>query len=466
MIVPSPVGLREQIAAGAVGSSDVTESYLDMIRCLDSEVGAFVTVDAEGALEQARAADTALAGGQTLGPLHGLPIALKDNIDTAGLRTTVGSAFFAERVPEADAEVTRRLRQAGAVVLGKVTLHEFAYGATNDNPHFGSCRNPWDLGRVPGGSSGGSGAAVAAGLCAAALGTDTGGSVRIPAALNGVSGLRPSHGRVSIRGVFPITWTFDTVGPIAHAVSDLAALLEALAGYDSLDPHCADAPTDAYGEALERGVDGLRIGVPRNFFFEQVDADIVRLVRAAADVLAAAGATLEEIELPEAGAAVDIATTIIRAEAFAIHRRRLAEAPDRFGEDVRRRLLLGEQVTGADYGEQRERARVWRRTVERAFEQVDLILSPTTGTTAPAAGSEMIETTQRLVRLTYGWSLAGLPALSIPCGFSDTGLPVGLQLAAGRFREATLLQAGAAYQRETDWHLRRPVLPNPKGVTR
>jgi aspartyl-tRNA(Asn)/glutamyl-tRNA(Gln) amidotransferase subunit A len=459
-----PVGLREQLASGEVGSVEATEAYLERIDLLDGDIGAFLIVDAEGALEQARAADEALATGLTLGPLHGLPVALKDNIDTAGLRTTVGSALFADRVPDADAEVTRRLRLAGAVMLGKVALHELAYGATTQNEHSGSCRNPWDRERIPGGSSGGSGAAVAAGLCAAALGTDTGGSVRIPAALNGVSGIRPTAGLVSIRGVYPITWTFDTVGPIARAVADLAVFLDVLAGYDPADPHSRDVPPRPCTDALGLEVEGMRVGIPRTFFFEDVDEDVARLVRAAAEVLAALGADLEEIELPGADAAVAAAKTIIQAEAFAIHGSRLHEQPELFGADVRRRLQRGESITGADYAEKREQARSWRRTVENAFERVDLILSPATGTTAPPIGSEMIETTERLVRLTYGWSLAGIPALAVPCGFSDDGLPVGLQLAAPRFGESALVRAGAAYQRETDWHLSEPVLVGTKGA--
>jgi aspartyl-tRNA(Asn)/glutamyl-tRNA(Gln) amidotransferase subunit A len=465
VIAPPPTGLAHQIASGDVSSTDATRIYLDRIEWLDGLVGAFITVDAEGALAQARAADETLVAGSPLGPLHGVPVALKDNIDTAGLRTTVGSAYFADRVPDVDAEVTSRLRNAGAVVVGKVTMHEFAYGATNQNPHFGPCRNPWDLSRVPGGSSGGSGAAVAADFCAVALGTDTGGSVRIPAALNGVSAVRPSHGRVSNRGVFPITWSFDTVGPIARAVTDLAPVVDVLAGYDADDPHSVDAPTASCSDALEQGVEGLRIGIPRNFFFDDVDADIVHRVRAAAEVFAGLGAELEEIDLPGAESAVDVATTIIRSESFAIHRARLADQPDRFGEDVRRRLLLGEAIAAADYAACRQEGRVWRRTVDRAFERLDLILAPSSGTTAPPADSEMIETTQRLVRLTYAWSLAGLPAMSVPCGFSDSGMPIGVQLAAARFREPTLCRAGAAYQRVTDWHLHAPSFTSSKGET-
>jgi aspartyl-tRNA(Asn)/glutamyl-tRNA(Gln) amidotransferase subunit A len=451
-------GVREQLASGALTSLEATEAYLERIDRFDRGLGTFITVAAEVAREQARAADEARRRGTVLGPLHGLPVALKDNIDTAGLRTTVGSSFFAEHVPDADAEVAARLRRAGAVVLGKLSLHEFAYGATNDNAHYGPARNPWDPTRIPGGSSGGSGAAVAAGLCAAALGTDTGGSVRIPAALNGVSALRPSSGRVSIRGVFPITWTFDTVGPLARSVPDLAVFLEVLAGYDPDDPRSVDTPAGGYEDAAGAGLAGLRIGLPTAFYFDEVDDDIVRLVRAAAETLAAAGAELVELDLPGADEAVESTTGMIRTEAFAIHERRLREEPDRFGDDVRRRLELGAAITGAAYAAHRERARSWRRAVDRAFEQVDLILSPSTGTTAPPIGSEMIETTQRLVRLTYGWSLAGLPALSVPCGLSDAGLPVGLQLAARRFGEATLVRAGAAYQRETDWHLQEPEL--------
>ena len=458
-----PTGLLESLASGDISSVDATSAYLERIERLDGSIGSFWTVDSDGALEQARAADSALQDGRQLGALHGLPVALKDNIDTAGLRTTNGAAFFADRVPDTDAEVTRRLREAGAVILGKLAMHELAFGATSQNEHFGVCRNPWDTERVPGGSSGGSGAAVAAGLCAAALGTDTGGSVRIPAALNCISALRATSGRISIRGVFPITWTLDTVGPMTRSVSELAALLEVLAGYDPGDPFSVDAPTEPYRDAVGKGVDGLRIGVPRSFFFEDVDADIVRLVEAAADVLATAGASVEEVNLPGAEKAVEAASTMIRAEALGIHGRRLADDPDSFGADARRRLALGEAVTGVQYGEARQQARLWRRRVKILLEQVDVLLTPTTGTTAPPAASEMIETTRRLVRLTYGWSLAGLPALSVPCGFSDDGLPVGVQLAAAPLAEATVLRAGAAYQQAADWHLREPGLVSAKG---
>jgi Asp-tRNA(Asn)/Glu-tRNA(Gln) amidotransferase A subunit family amidase len=456
-------GLLESIASGEISAIDATSAYLERIERLDRGIGAYWTVDADGALAQAAQADAALQDDRQLGALHGLPVALKDNIDTAGLRTTNGAAFFADRIPKSDAEVTRRLRDAGAVILGKLAMHELAFGATSQNEHYGPCRNPWDTSRVPGGSSGGSGAAVAAGLCAAALGTDTGGSVRVPAALNCISAMRPTSGRISISGVAPITWSLDTVGPMARSVSDLAALLEVLAGYDPGDVFSVDAPTEPYRETLDEGVEGLRIGVPRRFFFEDVDDDIVRLVDVAAEVLATAGASVEEVELTGAADAVEAATTMIRAEALAIHGPRLADEPDSFGADARRRLLLGEAVAGVDYGEARQASRVWCRRVATVLEHVDVLLTPTSGTTAPPTDSEMIETTRRLVRLTYGWSLAGLPALSVPCGFSEEGLPVGLQLAAAPFGEATVLRVGAAYQNATDWHLREPGLVSAKG---
>ena len=452
-------GLAGRIRSGDISSLDATDEYLRRIELLDGRVRSYITVTGDSAREEARRADEALQRGRVLGPLHGLPVALKDNIDTAGVRTTVGSAFFAENVPERDAEVTRRLREAGAVLLGKLNMHEFAYGATNQNPHHGLCRNSWDLERIPGGSSGGSGAAVGAGLCAAALGTDTGGSVRIPAALNGLSGLRPTTGLVSNRGVFPISLTFDTVGPLAHGVEDVGLVHSVLAGFDPEDPLSVDHPVSDPLASVDEGLAGLRIAVPLNHFFEGIDPDVEDRVRAAAEVMARAGASVEEVELPGAQLADEATVRMIWAEAYAIHRQRLEEQPELFGEDVRRRIPSGKDVSGSDYAEYRERARVWSRSLEPVLRKFDLILTPSTETTAPRADdAEMIATTRRLTRLTYAWTLAALPALAVPCGFDEAGLPVSLQLAAKPFAEATLFRAGAAYQRETDWHLRESPL--------
>jgi aspartyl-tRNA(Asn)/glutamyl-tRNA(Gln) amidotransferase subunit A len=428
-----------------VAAVEHVDSCLDRIERLDGRLHAFVTVTPE----QARAAAAATAHA----PLHGLVVALKDNIDVAGVRTASGSRFFAEHVPERDAPVWARLRAAGAALAGKTNLHEFAYGATTQNPHWGECRNPWALDRIPGGSSGGSGAAVAAGMCDVALGTDTGGSVRIPASLCGVSGLRPTFGRVPNRGIFPVAASYDTCGPLARSVADVARAFRVAAGYDDEDPTSRD------GEAASAlPVGRLRIGVPTAFFFDDVEPDVERAVRAVADALAALGARLVELELPGAAEVVAANAPVVLAEALSVHADRLDGQPELFGDDVRRRLELGRSVTGVEYALGVEERRRWRRTVARAWERVDVVLSPATAIVAPSAEGETLATTRELTRLTWPWSIAGGPALSVPCGFSGDGLPIVLQLAAAPWHEEIVLALGEAYQQVTDWHLREPPL--------
>ncbi len=456
--VSGAASVLAELRAGRVTSSQLVEEYLARIDALDGELRAFVTVTRDEARARAAEADAEQERGGSLGPLHGLPIALKDNIATAGIRTTMGSTFFADYVPDEDAPVWRRLSEAGAVLLGKTQLHEFAYGATTQNPHHGACRNPWDTERTPGGSSGGSGAATGAGLCAVALGTDTGGSVRIPASLNGVSGIRPTLGRVSNTGVFHITWSFDTVGPLARSLADLAATFDVMAGYDGADVMSINRQAASLVDALGRDPTGIRVGVPRSVFFDDIDADIGAAVRAAADELAAAGLSVEPVDVPGAEDAVESCTHVIWSEATAIHAERLENNPDGFGADVRRRLMFGYDVSGPEYARCVEHGRRWRRTLEQLFESVDVILSPMNGVVAPLADSEMIETTAKLTRFTYGWSLAGLPALSVPCGLSTGGLPIGLQLTAAPWQDAQLMSVAAAYQDRTGWHDGLPPL--------
>jgi aspartyl-tRNA(Asn)/glutamyl-tRNA(Gln) amidotransferase subunit A len=448
----------EQLSAGDLSSFELTETYLERIARLNPGLSSFITVTADGARREAREADAARTRGVSLGPLHGLPVALKDNIDTAGVVTTMGSALYRTHRPATDADVVRRLRDAGAVVLGKLNLHEFAYGTTTQNPHFGDCRNPWDRMRVPGGSSGGAGVAVAAQLCAAAIGTDTGGSIRIPAALTGVSGLRPTAGRVSNRGVFPVSWSFDTVGPVARHVDDLAHVFAVLAGLDlSGDGPNSDGPSLSLA-APDVGIEDIRIGVPDRYF-RAASADIKAAVRLSADTLARAGARLVEVETPGAEEALEAARTIISAEAYAVHRAELSARSADYGDDVRERLTKGEAILGADYAEARETGRRWRRSLEAVFEDVDLLLVPTTLTTAPLATAvETIGLTAPLTELTYPWSLARLPVLALPSGFDRRELPIGIQLVGSSFREDTLFRAGRAYQHVTEWHLREPPL--------
>jgi aspartyl-tRNA(Asn)/glutamyl-tRNA(Gln) amidotransferase subunit A len=440
-----------------MSAQELVEEFLGRIDALDGELNSFITVMADSARAQARECDRLRRSDPR--PLHGFVVAVKDDIDVAGVRCTAGSRFFADRIADADAEVVRRLRARGAIVIGKVTMHEFAYGATTNNPHFGTCRNPWDTTRIPGGSSGGSGVAVAAGLCMGALGSDGGGSVRIPAALNGVSGLRPTLGTVSQEGVLPIVWSFETVGPMARAVADVAALHDALV-----------AP--AAGEATWRGdqanhLGGIVIGVPRHFFFDDVDPEICDAVRAAADELERLGAAIVDVDVSGAGDAVETATIVSRAEALAMHADRLERSPELFGDDVRARLELGRAISGAQLARALEQMRAARTSLSTTFGQVDVVLSPTTEVVAPPiVASEMIPTTARLTRLTWPWSVAGCPALSVPCGLSGEGLPIGLQLAAARHRDGLLLRIGNAYQQATDWHRRWPPAHVERGPDR
>jgi aspartyl-tRNA(Asn)/glutamyl-tRNA(Gln) amidotransferase subunit A len=449
MLIDDP-GRRAEVPA-----RDLVEAFLARIAAVGPIVNAYITVTPELARAGAERVDRERAAGRPL-LLDGLPVALKDNLDVAGVRTTVGSRVYAERVAARDAAVTERLRAAGAVILGKLHLHELVYGVTSDNPHYGPCRNPWDLERIPGGSSGGSGVAVASDLCIGALGSDTGGSVRIPAHLTGVTGLRPTFGAVSARGAFPIARSFDTVGPMARSAADVLAILRAIAGHDPDDPRSVPGRlSDAGGP----GVDGLRIGVPDGeWFFGDLDADVDRHVRAAAGVLGDLGARVVDVDISAAGAAAanEACAIITRAEAYALHRRVYHEEPERLGDDTVRRLRLGEEVTGAQFADALQTVYEWRRTMAAVLARVDLVLVPTARTTAPRlADSETVATTARLTQLTQPISLAGLPAVSVPCGLSAEGLPVGVQLAAAPWADALVLRAAITYQSVTDWHHRR-----------
>lgn len=447
-VIDDPALRSEAGAEAMVGAS------LQRIAETQREINAYITVRGADALADARAVDSNRTRGTVAGPLAGLPVAVKDNIDTAGLRTTAGSAFLADRVPEHDAESVRRLKAAGAVVVGKTALHEFAYGVTTINPHYGPARNPWDLDRIPGGSSGGSGAALGADTCLLALGTDTGGSVRIPAALNNVSSLRATTGAISTRGSFPVSSSLDTIGPMARSLSDVAALFEVLAGFDPADPWAVEHPL---GAPID--VRGLRVGLPAEFFFEDVEPSIESAVRLAAQQLRELGAEVRTVSVPGASEAVHTANRLIRAEALSVHAERMATQPERFGEDVRRRLDLGYQVTGVEVAGAVREMHEWRARMLAVFERLDVILTPTTNSVAPLiADSEMIATTARLTRFTYAWSLAGMPAVSVPCGSSAEGLPIGMQLAAAPWQDRVALRAGVAYQAATDWHRRRPAL--------
>ena len=442
-----------------VSAMELLEAFLTRIDA-NRRLAAFITVTADQARDAAREADRRRARGIEPRPLDGIPVAVKDNIDVAGVPATAGSAWFRNRVPRRDAVVARRLRGAGAVIVGKNNMHELAYGATSVNPHFGACRNAWDDERLAGGSSGGSGVALGADMCLAALGTDTGGSVRLPAALNGVTALRPTYGSVSNRGVQPISPSLDTVGSMARSACDVATLARAIAGYDPRDPYALAPPSPGPVERLDdaRPLRGLRVAVASGYFFDDVEPRVAANAYGVADALGKLGASLERVDTADAGRANADCSLLIAAEALAVHERRLARDPSAVGEDVRRRLELGRAASGVDVARALDRMRHWQARMRVTLARVDMILTPTAPVVAPPlAGAETIATTARLTALTYPWSLAGLPAISLPSGLGEDGLPTGVQLAAAPWRDELLLSTGIALQRLTGWHRERPA---------
>ncbi|HEY8120588.1 MAG TPA: amidase [Myxococcota bacterium] len=443
---------------------ELTDAYLRRIEQLNPRVNAYITVTAERARGDARRATDELAAGKPRGPLHGIPIAHKDLYETAGIRTTGGGKFHASHVPAEDCTVARKLREAGTILLGKLNTHEYAYGVTTNNPHYGATRNPWDLTRVPAGSSGGSGAAIAAGLATATTGTDTGGSIRMPASVCGVVGLKPTYGRVSKAGVLPLSYAYDHAGPIARTVEDAALLLNAIAGYDPADAASVRVPVDDATAQLGAGVRGLRVGVPRAWFFERLDGEVAAAVERALGELARLGAELRDIELPDVGAAVAGTFGFVLAEAQQIHAKSLRARPQDFGDDVRALLTSPAPDSAALMAGLRGRDAL-TAAMRRALESVDVLVTPTTPIAAPRIGDETVRiggaeesVLAAMIRCTAPFNATHLPALSLPCGFTRGGLPVGLQIAGRPFDEATVLRAGHAYEQATDWHLRTPRL--------
>ncbi len=469
--VPLPFLTISELAAligtRQVSPVEVTEAYLERIDEVEERVNAFITMMTDEALEAARRAEQAIQAGQYLGPLHGVPIGLKDLFYTRGVRTTAGSQVkrWAEFVPKEDATVVARLRQAGAIILGKLNLHEFAAGATSYNPHYGPCRNPWDLSRITGGSSGGSGAAVAAGLCAAAMGTDTGGSVRIPAALCGVVGLKPTYGRVSRHGIVPLAWSLDHAGPLTRSVRDAALVLNAIAGHDPRDPASAQVDVPDFTRHLDEGVRGLRVGVPREFFLDSAAREVRQAVERAIAVLAGLGAAVEEVSLPSARMVPLFHSVISMSEAATYHEEVIRYYANELTPNVRQRFETGAMLPAVHYiRAQRARALV-RQEMASVLEQVDVLATPAAPITAPEIGQETVTTDHGeepvltlLSRFTSPFNDAGNPACTVPCGFDGTGLPIGLQVAGRAFDEATVLRVAHAYEQATEWHSRRPAL--------
>jgi aspartyl-tRNA(Asn)/glutamyl-tRNA(Gln) amidotransferase subunit A len=452
--------LARLIATKAVSPVEVVRVHLDRAAALDQALKAYITVCADQALEQARAAEAALLAGGPLGPLHGVPWAPKDLYDTAGVRTTGGSKIFADRVPAADATVVRRLREAGAIVLGKLNMVEFAYGPEGLNAHYGHARNPWDraIHRLTGGSSSGSGAAVAAGLVPGSLGSDTGGSIRIPASLCGITGLKPTYGRVSRRGVLPLAWSMDHVGPMTRSAADCALMLRAIAGYDPADPGTSVLPVPDYAAALTGDLKGLRVGLLRGFFLDGAAPEVRGAVEAAARTLAGAGAVVDEVSLEQVKHVASASLAIVAAEALAWHADLLRTRAADYDPDIARRLKVGAYVSGRHYLRGQQVRGLVRDEVDAALARRDLLLAPSTPIAAPAVderqttlGDGPSDVRAALIRFTRPFNLSGHPACSVPCGFTAGGLPIGMQLVGRPFDEATVLRAADGWQRLTDF---------------
>jgi aspartyl-tRNA(Asn)/glutamyl-tRNA(Gln) amidotransferase subunit A len=464
-------------------SVELTEAVFERIADTDSKIRAYLTLARDAALEQARQADERLEQDASTSPLLGVPLAVKDNFLTRGLRTTCASKILANFVPPYDATTVRKVRAAGAVITGKTNLDEFAMGSSVENSAFFPTRNPWNLARIPGGSSGGSAAAVAADQCIAALGTDTGGSIRQPAACCGIVGLKPTYGRVSRFGIIAFASSMDQVGPLTKDVQDAALLLEAIAGHDPADSTSVDRPVPRYSEALTEDVKGLRLGIPKEYFVTGMQTEVEKAVRTAIRELEKNGAVIEEISLPHTEYAVAVYYIVATAEASSNlarydgmrygHRATAKDLTETymisrgegFGPEVKRRIMLGTYALSAGYYDayylkaQRVRTLI-KRDFDEAFKRCDAIVTPTTPTTAFKLGEKIQDPLQMYLSDIYTISinLAGLPALSLPCGFDRAGMPIGMQIIGKHFDEATILRVGHAYEQGTEWSRRKPDL--------
>ncbi len=466
---PATLTLQQAVALVRRRSAspvELTRACLERIDRLNPRVNAYITVTREQAMNDARELEAEQQRGRWRGPLHGVPIALKDNIDTAGVRTTGASELFKDRVPAEDAEVARRLKQAGAILLGKLNLHEFAYGGTSAVTYFGAVHNPWALDRQAGGSSGGPAAALAADLCFGSLGTDTAGSVRIPGSYCGIVGFKPTYGRVSNRGVIPLSWTLDHTGPMTKTVEDAAILLNVIAGYDAKDPTTADVAVPDYTKAIGAPTAKLRLGVPRKGFFENLDPDVASAVDAAIGVLRGLTAGVAEVELPPSGTPA----LVWGPEIYAYHAQWIMETPEKYQPATRAAIERDGTIPGWQHAQARRNVDIARREIAKTFTSIDLLITPTMKTPAPPIPGAQPAGGDGRGRggaaaggggggNTAPFDVFGLPTISVPCGFSRAGLPIGLQISGAHWAEGTVLALAHAYERATGWRAqKRPSL--------
>ena len=450
-----------------VSPVDLTQECLRRIEQLNPKLNAFITITTESAMADAGRAESEIQQGHWKGPLHGIPIALKDLVDTAGVRTTAGSGLLKDRVPTNDADIVRRLKAAGAVLVGKTNLHEFAYGGSSAISYFGPVRNPWNSAYSPGGSSGGSAAAVATQMCYGAIGTDTGGSIRMPAAYCGIVGLKPTYGRVSATGVIPLSWSLDHVGPMTRTVMDTALMLQVIAGYDPQDPGSIDVPVPEYAATLTASTSSLRIGIPRAYFYEALDPDIQAAMDTALDVVK----RLTRMQHDMAPLATDATYSsvmtpygiILTAEAYEYHKQYVSEHPELYQPATVKRIRAGADVTLSKYMQSRRQLDQIRHAVSRVFDSVDVVITPTTPVPPFAIADLTDPDTARpkelqMLHNTRPFDMLGLPTISVPCGFTAQGLPIGMQITGPPEGEAAVLRLAYAYEQATDWHKRKSML--------
>jgi aspartyl-tRNA(Asn)/glutamyl-tRNA(Gln) amidotransferase subunit A len=441
----------ELLRTRQISPVDLVRACLDRVQKYQPILNAYITITGDQALADARLAEDEIRKGKWRGPFHGIPLALKDNIDTAGVRTTGASQVFKDRVPTEDAEVARRLTSAGAILLGKLNLHEFAYGGTSAITYYGPVHNPWNPTLTPGGSSGGPGVAVAALQCFGSLGTDTAGSVRIPASYCGIVGLMPTYGRVSIRGVIPLSWTLDHVGPMTRTVEDAALMLNVVAGYDELDTTTVDVPTVDYTRALKMPTTKLRIGLPRKPFFDALHPDVAKAIDAALAVIKKFTATMEDVTLPQVNSG-----PVLTAEPYAYHQPYYTKSPELYQPPLQASLKRGSEVKAEPYANSLRSIANARREIKKTFAKVDLLVLPTMAD--PPFKVEEGLTRNVSARNTSIFDAFGIPMISIPCGFTSDGLPIGMQIGGAPWAESTVLALAHAYERETEWHTRHPKL--------
>jgi len=433
----------------------LTEACFEQINRLNPTLKAYITViDPKEAIKAQRPPANTAPLNQAL---RGIPIGIKDLFNTAGILTTAGSKFFAENIPDEDAFVVDKLKQAGAIINGKTNTHEIALGITGDNPHYGTARNPWNTERIPGGSSSGSAIAVATGMALGALGSDTGGSIRVPASLCGIVGFKPTRGRVSTRGVFPLSWNLDHVGPLTKCVKDAAIIMQVISAYDAIDPSSVKMLAGDFLGHLTNDMEGRKVALGSGRYIESSDPEVLDAIHEAAKVFESMGCKVEKVNVDWMRDASHARKTTALADAATVHRDRFKEHPEMFGDDIRRRLEEGAQITAAEYVLARRTQSEVRKRCELFFESFDFLLTPTTPIAAPTvAGHDAVEQAARLMRFTGPFNLTGLPALSLPCGFTKEGLPIGLQIVSRAWADAKALNAGYAYEQATEWHKQFP----------